>query len=105
MKTILTVGAAALILCGCMGPGPRHEEVAVSVGAGPAYDGWYDGYYGPYTDGYWSDDGFFYYSSGGGFVRDNDHHFRRDTAPGFNHVQAHAAPHPAPAPDAGGRKP
>lgn len=101
MKTILTAGAAALILCGCMGSGPRHDEVAVGVGVGPAsYDGWYDGYYGPYTDGYWGGDGSFYYSSGGGFVRDNDHHFRRDTAAGFTHVQAHAAPaHAAPAPE------
>jgi hypothetical protein len=91
VKTILTIGAAALMLCACAGP--RHDTVAVGVGAGPAYyDGWYDGYYGPYTDGYWNDDGFFYYSSGGAFVRDNDHHFRRDTAPGFNHIQAHPAP-------------
>jgi len=98
MRTILTVGTAALMLSACMGP--RHETVAVGVSVGgPAFDGWYDGYYGPYTDGYWSDDGFFYYSSGGGYVRDNDRHFRRDTAPGFTHVQAHAAPaHPMPAP-------
>ena len=90
MRTILTLGAAALMLCACVAPG--HETVAVS-GGGPAYyDGWYDGYYGPYTDGYWGDDGFFYYSSNGGYLRDNDHHFRRDTAPGFTHVQAHAAP-------------
>jgi hypothetical protein len=98
MRTILTIGAAALILCACVGP--RHETVAAGVSAGgPVYDGWYDGYYGPYTDGYWGDDGFFYYSSGGTFVRDNDRHFRRDTAPGFAHVQAHPAPaHPMPVP-------
>ena len=98
MKTILTVGAAALILCACTGP--RHETVAVGVGGGPAYyDGWYDGYYGPYTDGYWGDDGFFYYSSGPDhhFTRDADHHFRRDTFTGYHTVRAHShAPKPRP---------
>ncbi len=90
MKTVLTIGAAALVLCACAG-GPRHTTVAIGVG-GPIYDGYYDGYYGPYTDGYWSDDGYFYYSSGGRFVRDDNRHFRRDTAPGFAKVVVHARP-------------
>ena len=94
MKTILTIGAAALMLSACTGPG--HERVAVDVGVGGApvaYDGYYDGYYGPYYDGYWGTDGFFYYSDANRhFVRDNDHHFRREPASGFRKVTAHARP-------------
>lgn len=85
MKTILTIGAAALLLCGCVAH--RHERVAVVYS-----DGYYDGYYGPYSDGYWGPDGFFYYSSGGRFVRDDNHHFRRDTGPGFVKVRVRPAP-------------
>lgn len=37
-----------------------------------AYDGFYDGFYGPIYDGYWGDDDFFYFRRG-----DRDRHFQR----------------------------
>jgi hypothetical protein len=92
VRTILTIGAAALMLCACTGPG--RERVVVGVGAVPvAYDGYYDGYYGPYYDGYWGTDGFFYYSDANRhWVRDDNHHFRRDVAPGYTKVVVHVPP-------------
>jgi hypothetical protein len=94
VKMILTIGAAALVLSACTGPGHERFAVDVGVGAGPvAYDGYYDGYYGPYTDGYWGTDGFFYYSDANRhFVRDDNRHFRREPATGFTRVAAHAPP-------------
>ncbi|HWE46527.1 MAG TPA: hypothetical protein VG407_10910 [Caulobacteraceae bacterium] len=55
-------------------------------------DAYYDDFYGPYTDGYWGNDGYFYYSTGPGhaFARDTDRHFRRDTSTGFHAVRAHS---------------
>ena len=48
----------------------------------PAY---YDGFYGPYWDGYWGADGvfFFYDVHDHRFHRDDGHHFRHDQSPGF----------------------
>ncbi len=72
---------AAIALCtGCAVDG---------VGGGPvAYDGFYDGYYGPFYDGYWGNDGFFYYSDGEGhaFRRDEANHFRHNGGMGFHGV-------------------
>ena len=92
MKSILLAGAAALMLSACMAP--RHEVVVASgPGVAVAYDGYYDGYYGPYYDGFWGDDGYFYYSDvNHHWVRDDNHHFRRDTATGYNHVVVHNRP-------------
>ena len=69
-------------------------------GPGPyAYgyvDGYYDDYYGPLYDGYWGPDDYFYYRTGatGDYLRDNDHHFRHDSAQGFHsfHGRAGHAP-------------
>ena len=77
-------------------------SVLLSLGAcatadGPVYyDGYYDGYYGPLYDGYWGDDNFFYHSGSKGqpFIRDENNHFRRDPATGFNSFHnAHMGPH------------
>jgi hypothetical protein len=55
---------------------------------GRGYDAWYDGGYGPYYDGYWQGD-VYWYSPGRGrpYVRDDNHHFRRDRGTGFHGVR------------------
>ena len=58
------------------------------------YDGYYDGAYGPFNDGYWGTDGAFYYSSadGSAWNRDDAHHFRHDMSDGFTHVHGRGGP-------------
>ena len=78
-----------LALSACADDGYYHG--GPYVGAGLAYDGYYDGFYGPIYDGYWGGDGFFYYRHGAGerrFVRSDPTHFRRDSA-GGNFQQMH----------------
>jgi hypothetical protein len=81
MKRFARLACAALasaLLAGCAG---------TSGGGGVAigYDGFYDDYYGPLTNGYWANDGFFYYMDARGHRhRDSGRHFRHDTAPGFH---------------------
>lgn len=87
MKRSITLLALplALGLSACASDG-YYGEYGTSVGWGSpyAYNGWYDGYYGPIYDGYWGRDGFFYYRSAPGaraFVRGDRNHFRRDAPP------------------------
>lgn len=57
----------------------------VAYGSTYAYDGYYDGYYGPIHDGYWGNDGYFYYRRGDGdraYIRGDHDHFRRDWSGG-----------------------
>ena len=57
--------------------------------AGPADDVWYDGYDGPYTDGYWGPDNFFDYRGGAGrLLREPAHHFRHQRFGGANRFHA-----------------
>ena len=55
------------------------------------YDGYYDGFYGPFNDGYWGRDGGFYYRDGEGhpYHRDTGGHFRHEAGAGFNPVHGH----------------
>lgn len=56
------------------------------VAANDSYDAYYDGAYGPFTDGYWGTDGGFWYqngSAGSSWARDEGGHFRRAPARGF----------------------
>ncbi len=80
MKRLLLGTCAVLMLAGCTTYG--------RAGGGIAYDGYYDDHYGPIYDGYWGDGDVFYYRSSrhGRYVRDNDHHFRRDTSQGFHQM-------------------
>jgi hypothetical protein len=78
---------ASVPLAACAG------GVGVGVyGPGPyAYDGWYDGYYGPIYDGYWGDDGYFYYRHNegeGAFVRGDNHHFAHQAPQGPHNFQS-----------------
>lgn len=56
------------------------------VAANDFYDVYYDGYYGPFTDGYWGTDGRFWHQTGSessNWAADEGGHFRRTPASGF----------------------
>jgi len=92
MKRVLTVtllALASLPLSACVadygfgGPAVYGPEPY-------AYDGWYDGYYGPVNDGYWGDDGYFYYRHGDGdraYVRGDRTHFVHQAPQGPHNYQ------------------
>ncbi len=81
------LAAATLPLAACAG-GPGMD---VGYGGGPyAYDGYYDGYYGPVYDGYWGDDDYFYYRHGAGdhaYVRGDRGHFAHQAPDGQHNFQ------------------
>lgn len=60
-----------LLAAGCAsqrpGPNPRY------------YEAYYDGFYGPFTDGYWGRDAryFWYMGTDKAWHRDSGHHFQR----------------------------
>ena len=83
-KLVLPAFFAGLMLAGCVGPGPTR----VAVAAGPDYyDGYYDGAYGPFVDGYWGGDGAFWYQGGDrAFHRDEGGHFAHAAGTGMNHI-------------------
>ncbi|HXU99154.1 MAG TPA: hypothetical protein VG166_01490 [Caulobacteraceae bacterium] len=101
IKSLMFAGAAALVIAGCAdygvgvygpGPGPYYGPTADLE-----YDGYYDGYYGPIYDGYWNSGAFFYRTGDSdAWHRGDTTHFRREPAPGFNHIHgmAHASPRP-----------
>jgi hypothetical protein len=75
---IAAAALAALTAGGCVTNG--HERVNVAVAGGGYYDGYYDGGYGAFSDGYWGNDGAFWYSdSGHNWHRDDANHFRADS--------------------------
>ncbi|KUR76103.1 hypothetical protein [Novosphingobium sp. FSW06-99] len=92
--TFALLALSTVPLAACAGTG-----VEVAYAPGPyAYDGWYDGYYGPIYDGYWGNDGYFYYRHGegeGAFVRGDRAHFARQAPQGphnFQRIQGNTAP-------------
>jgi hypothetical protein len=86
MRKSLLALAALTLLAGCETRVPIRGDVAVAGGP-DYYDGYYDGSYGAFDDGYWGDDGFFWYRGGDhGFHRDEAHHFQRTAGNGFNHI-------------------
>ena len=99
IRQLAFAGAAVVLMAGCAdygvgvyGGGPVYGPVADIE-----YDGYYDGYYGPIYDGYWQGGVFYYRSSDRDDWRRGDaQHFRREAAPGFNHIHgmAHARPRP-----------
>lgn len=49
------------------------------------YHGWYNGFYGPFHDGYWGTDGYFYFrllAEDRFYRRDRARHFRREAVHG-----------------------
>ena len=89
MKSLIVLPLFGM-LTACVAYGPGPGPVAVGVAVQPvAYDGFYDDYYGPFYDGYWGRDNYFYYSRGPGYgyIRDYNHHFRRNRWSGFHPVR------------------
>ena len=87
---VALAAAGALVgLAGCAdgyyGSDYGHRRVAYYENHPVGYDGYYDGHYGPFYDGYWSDGGTFYYSTGEGrpYVADREGHFRREGGDGY----------------------
>lgn len=77
-KNLMVAIGAALLASACVAYGPDGYL---------EYDGYYDGYYGPYSTGYWGIDGFFYYSDRGQYVRDDGHHYRHQQFNGGRRFQ------------------
>lgn len=91
MNKGLVFGAAAAALVTLSGCAydyygyPYGYSVAAGYGGAPIY---YDGFYGPYWNGYWGPEGAFWYSTGPGrpFIRDIGGHFRGFAGAGFHRV-------------------
>lgn len=74
----IALGLAATLPSACAND--IYGRGVVSWSSYPYY-GWYDGFYGPFYDGYWGTDGFFYFRLTIGdtvFRRDRERHFRRE---------------------------
>ena len=81
-------GAMAASACATNGGYAAGDVGYDYTGAGEV---WYDGYYGPYSDGYWNDGGaFFFRGSDGHYYRDQANHFRSQS---FNGSQQFSAKH------------
>jgi hypothetical protein len=90
LATIICAASLTALTAACAGQG---TSLAYADGGGP-YDGFYDGYYGPFNDGYWGGDGFFYNSDGfGGFLPDRGNHFRHTGGSGFHGIHTGGGQH------------
>jgi len=76
----LLIGAIALVTVSACAEGYGRHGADYSSSSARYYDGYYDGFYGQPTAGYWASDGHFYYRTAEGqpYVRDDSGHFRRD---------------------------
>jgi hypothetical protein len=89
-KMLIAAALGGMLILPACAEGPYY-----GAGYGGA-DVYYDGYYGPYTEGYWGPDAFFYYRGGdGSFIRDENHHFRREMFGGAHGYHARRAPNDA----------
>jgi len=93
MKKLILIGAAAtgLLLAGCADEGYYGGGYGYGYDYYGPRDVWYDGYYGPYEDGYWDGDVFFFADRDGRFRRDDDGHFRAFSFEGAQRFRA--SPH------------
>jgi hypothetical protein len=89
MKNLLPLTCsmvAVLALTACYSGPPRRTVVQTTTydTSSRAYDGYYDGHYGPYSSGHWNNDGYFYYrdSTSNSYRRDDARHFRRESFQG-----------------------
>jgi hypothetical protein len=79
-RTALVIGAlGALALLPACGSDYGYRQAGYG---GP--DVWYDGAYGPYSNGYWRGDGYYYRGGDGRFQRDDGGHFRHQRFDGSN---------------------
>lgn len=95
LRHLLIVGLAAGMMSACAdyGVGVGVDDYAYGPPADVAFDGWYDGFYGPIYDGYWDNDIFYYRTADTGrYQRGDVAHFRHNPAPGYSHITgtAHA---------------
>ncbi len=94
LATAILLPAFALSACD-NGFGYGGTSVGVGYAGSPyAYDGYYDGFYGPIYDGYWGNDQNFYYRRGDGerrFYRGDQGHFDRERARGENFRPMHGS--------------
>ena len=89
MRKIILPLLALALLAGCA----TRQRVDVGFRGGAVYDGYYDGYYGAFDDGYWGNDGYFWYRGRDrAWHRDEGRHFRHDGRPGFDHVRGRGGP-------------
>lgn len=80
--------AVAPLLGGCVYT-PGQAYIGVAPAQPVYYDSYYDGYYGPVTDGYWRGNAFFYADRGRHWHRDDGRHFRPNGGPGYGHLRTH----------------
>jgi hypothetical protein len=93
MNLRLAVSIGAVALAGALGACEGAYYGPAGVYADVDYNGFYDGYYGPFNGGYWSDGGFYYWDAGRRNYRfDHGGHFRREAAPGFTSFHGHSPP-------------
>jgi hypothetical protein len=80
---LIGAAAAAILLSGC-----AYSGYSAGVDVGYAVPAYYEGFYGPYWDGYWGPDGFFYFYDVDGhrYRRDDHDHFRHNAAPGYRGI-------------------
>ncbi len=90
MRKLFLIAAAgsALLAAGCATNGAYYGG-GYGYNSGISGDVWYDGYYGPYADGYWGDgDAFFFRGVDGHYYRDRASHFRNQSFSGAQHFTA-----------------
>ena len=81
-------GATALGACATSG-GYAGGGVGFGYDYSRAGEVWYDGYYGPYSDGYWNNGGaFFFRGTDGHYHRDDADHFRSQSFTGSQQFSA-----------------
>ena len=84
---ILCAAAAMTMLAGCVtSNGYPHGRVSYTIG-------YYDGFYGPYAGGYWSNGYFYYLGRDRHYHRDDGHHFRRNNFAGGHRFRAEDRDH------------
>ncbi|KQM19654.1 hypothetical protein [Novosphingobium sp. Leaf2] len=87
----LALAGTTLSLSACATDGyGGYGYSSVGWGTPYAYDGYYDGFYGPIYDGYWGRDNYFYYRNRDGdrrFRRADRNHFMRQAPMGQNRYQ------------------
>ncbi len=86
LKRLVPVLVAAGLACSAAAANASHY---VQLAANnDYYTAYYDGHYGPITDGYWGRDGKFWYEDrSDNWHEDDGTPFQRDPADGFKHVQ------------------
>ena len=91
MKRAIVLSAALAAVMGLSGCTGYYGGAGVGYAYNDYDDLYYDNYYGPVRDGYWSNDGWYYYRdhTTRQYRRDDGRHFRRDAADGYHSARMH----------------